>query len=290
MTDICRWFRCRFQYQAMDILNCLQRQHFITFSRLARGKVIKYQIVDWKKTNRILEYNAPCQKDTGFFFICVAEAKELISLGRCAETDMFFDLWLHEVYNVAQARGSAIGPVVYFRNGSGNPLTNYAELAARWGVSKSTVGRTLEKFVRLGYLTVVAGTGKTGSAIYLHAYLSTMFQISDIMLDNEEIAMALHMVIRADEIKTTEPDVAMVQAEIPDGPLCVPKPVISCLVRKFLQLLAGQGFPCLSCGQCQCRLSIPDCGEVELYHLLLICESEQEAYRFEIRERKKPVI
>ncbi|MBQ8752064.1 MAG: hypothetical protein IJZ13_03060 [Clostridia bacterium] len=32
-----------------------------------------------------------------------------------------------------------------------------------------------------------------GSAIYLKSYLSTMFQISDVMVDKEEVAMSLHI-------------------------------------------------------------------------------------------------
>ena len=40
---------------------------------------------------------------------------------------------------------SELGPVVYMRDGTGNPLIGYAELAERWGVSKATAGRYLHK-------------------------------------------------------------------------------------------------------------------------------------------------
>lgn len=58
-------------------------------------------------------------------------------------------------------------------------------------VSRSTVSRTLNKLAENGHLTLIAGTGKKGSVIYLNNYLSTMFQISDVLIDKEEIAMSL---------------------------------------------------------------------------------------------------
>src|SRR5699024_10163830 len=34
----------------------------------------RYKICDWARHNTVLEYNAPCQKDTGFFFLPVSVA------------------------------------------------------------------------------------------------------------------------------------------------------------------------------------------------------------------------
>ena len=82
---------------------------------------------------QVLEYNAPCQKDTGFFFLPVSVATDLISSDRCSEMDIVLDLWISAIYNDNQVQGSDLGPVVYFRNGTGNPLVTYTELAARWG-------------------------------------------------------------------------------------------------------------------------------------------------------------
>ena len=47
--------------------------------------------------------------------------------------DIILDLWVSAVYNDNQVQGSDLGPVVYFRNGTGNPLVAYTELAVRWG-------------------------------------------------------------------------------------------------------------------------------------------------------------
>ncbi len=70
----------------------------------------------------------PCQKDTGFFFLPVSVALELVSSARCSEMDIVLDLWVSAVYNDTQVQGSEVGPVAYFRNGTGNPLVSYTEL------------------------------------------------------------------------------------------------------------------------------------------------------------------
>ena len=86
--------------------------------------------------------------------------------------------------------------MVYLRNGTGSPLVSYAELGKRWGVSKATAGRILSKFARLEYIKTFSFPGRGGTAIYLQYYLSTMFQISGVMVDKEEVAMALNICIR----------------------------------------------------------------------------------------------
>ena len=88
--------------------------------------------------------------------------------------DILLDLWLSTVYNDSQVQGSEVGPVVYLRNGTGCPLVNYSELAARWGISKATVGRVLKKFEKLSYISLMAFPGTKGSVIYLKNYLSTI--------------------------------------------------------------------------------------------------------------------
>ena len=86
-----------------------------------------------------------------------------------------------------------IGPVAYFRNGTGNPLVNYSELSARWGISRSSVGRLLKKLADFDYLSPLTFPGRSGTVIYLKNYLSTMFRISDVMIDKEEVAMCLNL-------------------------------------------------------------------------------------------------
>jgi hypothetical protein len=70
----------KFKRQTIGVLDYLQKQHYITYSRQAYGHLIKFKITDWEKFNVVLDYNAPCQKDTGFFFFPVSKANELIRM------------------------------------------------------------------------------------------------------------------------------------------------------------------------------------------------------------------
>ena len=113
--ELSSWFRTRFQHQAISILDFLQSQNYITYTRLDRNRLIKFHISDWKANNTSLEYNYPCQKDVGFFFFPVSVVHELVSMGKCSEMDIILDMWIHAIYNDPQVQGSDVGPVVYFR-------------------------------------------------------------------------------------------------------------------------------------------------------------------------------
>lgn len=287
ISELTEWFRVRFQHQALTILKGLQERHLITYTILGHGKLVKFKIKGWHRHNRVLEYNAPCQKDTGFFFLPVSTAAEIISAGRPSEMDILLDLWLNTVYNDEQVQGSAVGPVVYMRNGTGSPLLSYAELSERWGISKATVGRYLKKLNGLGYLSLVSFPGTHGTAIYLQNYLSTMFQISDVMLDKDEIAMALNIRIELDD-GVSEPDSS------------VSKSNMEIVLQKVEKILAAQGFPCSSCRKVKCKL-LPlsdDCQRAVLNfdetirepgngHFLLVisCGEGSEIAAFELRLR-----
>ena len=70
-SELAEWFRVRFQHQAITILDTLQQQNYISYTRLGHGRLIRFSIVGWKKHNTALDYNYPCQKDAGFFFFPV---------------------------------------------------------------------------------------------------------------------------------------------------------------------------------------------------------------------------
>jgi hypothetical protein len=72
VKELSCWFRTRFHRQALSMLDTLQKQHLISYTLLGRGNVVKYKILHWARHNSALEYNAPCQKDTGFFFLPVS--------------------------------------------------------------------------------------------------------------------------------------------------------------------------------------------------------------------------
>ena len=106
------------------------------------------------------------------------------------------DLWISAIYQDDPVAGSDLGPVAYFRNGTGSPLVSYTELAQRWGHSRSTVGRMLKRLSDAGYLELMSFPGRSGSVIYLKNYLSTMFQISDVLVNKDEVALRLYIVLR----------------------------------------------------------------------------------------------
>ena len=68
------------------------------------------------------------KKIQAFSFLSVATANELVSYGRRSEMDALLDLWINTIYNDTQVQGSEVGPVVYMRNGTGNPLTGMQNL------------------------------------------------------------------------------------------------------------------------------------------------------------------
>ena len=288
VSELTEWFRTRFHYQALAILNDLQERRLITYTLLDRGKLVKFKINGWCKSNHVFDYNAPCQKDTGFFFLPVSLANGLVSYGRCSEMDAVLDLWINTVYNDEQVDGSEAGPVVYFRNGSGSPLIGYAELAKRWGVSKATAGRYLRKLKDLAYITLVSFPGTHGSAIYLQKYLSTMFQISDIMVDKDEVAMALHIKIDLPDYKDSAADSMSVSKPVSG----VSESTIASILQKVGKVLSAQGFPCFSCRKMLYKLLplSPDCREMRLdvsgtmaYRGMLVLScADDEVFRFEI--------
>lgn len=285
LSEITDWFRMRFQCRALAMLEYLRQQQYITYSLHAGGKLIKFKIVDWEKFNTVLNYNAPCQKDTGFFFFPVSKATELVRLGKCSELDIVLDLWIQTVYNEEQVQGSNLGPVVYFRNYTGDPFVSYKALADRWSLSKSTAGRILNKLADQDYLTLIPCTGQRGTVIYMNSYLSTMFEVSDVMIDKEEVAMAFSINIRvSDEPAHEETGIRDEQICVSTEVACVPKQHIGSIIRKAAQTLAAVGIPC-----CECPKSIytlygyPGCEEKFVYELDIGCEVSDALYRFEVR-------
>ena len=286
IAELCAWFRVRFQCQALAVLEEMQSRHLITYSLLGRGRLVKFRIRNWQKVNRVLDYNAPCQKDTGFFFLPIAQANELVGAGRCSEMDAVLDLWINTVYNDEQVDGSTVGPVVYLRNGTGCPLTGCAELSERWGVSKATAGRYLHKLKDLGYIKLITFPGTRGSAIYLRQYLSTMFQISDVMIDKDEVAMKLGIPIEL-------PDDSLAQNSDSESDFCVSESHIETILQKVRKILAAQGLSCISCPKIRYKLSplSDDCRDVNFpfkqterrFILTVSCDGIAETLRFELK-------
>lgn len=296
VKEVSTWFRTHFQRRAIDILDELQRRHLISYLTLDRGKVIKYKIRGWKNHNTVLDYNCPCQKDTGFFFMPVTTATELVSAGHCSEMDIVLDLWLSTVYNDEQVQGSEVGPVVYLRNGTGSPLVNYNELAIRWGISKATVGRILKKFVGMEYISLMTFPGRIGSVIYLKNYLSTMFQISDVLIDKEEVAMVLNIKISLPDEGGAVKNEAAVEHDIyvSDELSSVSKSYMEIILEKMAKVLDSQGISCFRCPKSKYKLFPLSnvCGEEYLlrarevseihFGMMILCGNDTPVYTFEL--------
>jgi hypothetical protein len=176
IDEITKWFRARFQWQAISILDKLQEQKLITYTELGRGRVVKFKITDWQYFNTVHDYNAPCRKDTGFFFLPISKANEIISAERCSEMDIVLDLWINTVYNDEQVEGSEKCPVVYMRNGTGSPFIGYSDLGLRWDLSKAAVRRVLKKLESQDYISLFTFPGRHGREqsriLYLYAISS----------------------------------------------------------------------------------------------------------------------
>lgn len=170
MSELTAILRLRSRCQTLGVLEALQKRHLIQYSLLGRGNLVKYKVVNWHRHNTVLDYNCPCQKETGFFFLPVTTATELVSAEKCSEMDILLDLWISAVYRDEQVQGSFDGPVVYLRNGTGCPLVSYSELGQRWGLSKATVGRVLRKLEKAGHVARLTFPGRHGTAIYLQNY------------------------------------------------------------------------------------------------------------------------
>ena len=298
INELKQFLRLKTNKQTVEVLDNLQKRHFIQFTVLGHGKLIKYCINNWCKTNRVLDYNAPCQKQTGFFFLPISVANELVSFGKCSEMDAVLDLWINTIYNDEQVQGSDVAPLVYIRNGTGNPLLSYEELGKRWGISKTTVSRYLNKLKKEDYIMTVTFQGTLGSAIYVKRYLSTMFEISDVLIDKQELAMALNIDIKV-------PDNEEKEKEFPNNITVskhlnsVSKSTIEIVVEKVSKILSLQGFACPLCPKIQyLLLPLSECKDIFLspikvlskdnsrFLLVMKC-SEKEIFRFEVTMRKE---
>ena len=272
LSELSESLRLHTRRQVINVLAFLQEQHLIQYCLLGRGHIIKFRILGWRRHNKVLDYNCPCQKETGFFFMSIATATELVSGGKCSEMDIILDLWLSAVYNDPQVQGSFAGPVAYFRNGTGSPLISYAELSQRWGLSKTTVGRVLKKLSKLGYLSLITFPGRHGTAVYLQNYLSTMFQISDVMIDKEEVSMALNIKIEIDD--EGKNDCVKGAVDVSKQGVIVSKKQLDLIASKVLKILEIQGVACSQCPKVTYKLYplSDDCLELSEEH------SPQEAF------------
>lgn len=262
LSELKDYLRLHTLKQTVEIMEKLQAEHYIKYNLLGRGRLVKFKIENWHLSNRVLEYNAPCQKDAGFFFLPVSVANELVGNGRCSEMDAVLDLWINTVYNDDEVKGSEVGPLVYMRNGTGRALVTYEELSLRWGISKATVGRYLNRLKANDYISTVSFQGTHGTAVYIKRYLSTMFEISDVMPDKQELAMSLNIDISvSDDVNDEEemtPEITV--SKMTDS---VSKSTVKSICGGVAKILLLQGFACPKCKKIRYMLlPLSECKEL----------------------------
>lgn len=86
--------------------------------------------------------------------------------------------------------------------------------------------------------------GRHGTAIYLQNYLSTMFQVSDVMVDKEEVAMSLNIKIQLPEKEKS--CCGDQEASVPDESVFVSKTSLELIASKVLKTLSCKGLRALS--------------------------------------------
>ena len=305
--ELMKLYRVKTMKAAFAILDRLSAMNLIGYT--VTNRCVSYKITNWSKFNTVIEANAPCTKDDGFFFFPYALLGKFIGSGKCSEMDIILDLWLNTIYNDRSIPGSDVGPVVYIRNGTRSPLVGYEELSRRWGISKSTAGRIMRKLEDAGYIKLMSFPGKYGTAIYLCSYLSTMFQISDITIDKEEVAMSLNIKVTVNDTETVEENTAntmesetseekndlipacqnskneveAAQICVPKNIFCVPKSHLVQIVQKAAKALLLQGIPCCSCTRARYLLYplSDDCNRKTVDSELIIrCLDSEVFYRF----------
>ena len=219
-----------------------------------------------------------------------------MSMGKCSEMDIILDMWIHAIYNDPQVQGSDVGPVVYFRDHTGRPLITCRELALRWGLSKSSISRLLKKLESHEYLTVVSFTGTHGSVLYLQGYLSTMFSISDVMVDKEEVSLTFQLPVTLDDEASrclSEADIGKSLADIlpeteqiyvSDNTDSVPETHILKIIQKSAKVLAAQGVFCCECSKSKYKLyRLSACRrDIYRYSLQIGCSESNIVYHFEL--------
>lgn len=283
-AELCEKMGFKYHHQLRDILKRLQEMHLVEFTEYPKQKLIKFKICVWTKTNTTLDYNAPCQKDIGFFFFPVDSAAELIGAGKCSEADILLDMWLHTVFNDTNVLGSDSAPMVYFRDGSDKPLVNYADLAQRWNISKSSAHRVLKKLETKKLITVFAFPGKVGSVIYLRSYLSTMFCVSDLAPTIEEVSikLSIHLSEAVEELPNGV-EIGTFDC-VSDTAKCVPNPNIRRILDNTRKALYASGLRCSACPHALYRLSsLSDCtGGQYRYDLAIQCSGDGPDYHFRL--------
>ena len=264
MDELLVLLRVKNKWQALAILSDLQRRHFIEFNILDDGNCVKYRIKDWHKLNRALDEAAPCHEDKGYFYLPTYVASNMIGRRHLSEMDALLDLWLNAVYDDNRVQNSVVDPVVYMRNGTGKPVVDCGQLAKRWNVSAKTAEKYLQKLKNHGYIYYKEDIGVNGMTVYLGKDITSMFRLSDVLLDKEEIPLRVGVKLELNE------------DELQGGFSKIPQ-LREIIMKKVSTVLSSQGFPCFGCRRFSYSLTrISELDERPTrYALTLLCGNNE---------------
>ena len=290
LSEITEWFRLKTRKQTVAVLDALTEKNLITYKLHHNDKIVNFKIKGWKTSNVILEYNAPCQKEEGFFFFPIANALKLADGCKCSEADILMDIWLNTILNDLEVRGSHLGPIAYFRGLRDSALVSNTELAKRWGISRTTVFRVLRKLEDMNFIDVIHFTGASGSVIYTKNYMQTMFDVEEVYIDRNEVVAVFEMEERL-QADQAESQIVFTMQELTDETSSGSKERIigskcdgRALVSKVHELLINTGFSELQSKAAIYKLSplSLDCkGYIK--HCILTIAINQKEWHFEVR-------
>ena len=145
----------------------------------------------------------------------------------------------------------------------------------------------MKKLSELGHVKLMSYPGTYGSVISLQGYMSTMFQVSDLMVDKEEIAMSLCI-----KLKTNEAEEEVKTDSVSEPANSVSNLHVETVVSKIKFFLNAQGFFCPDCSRFRYMLlELSDCKGSrkdkvifigERYQFTLSCGPNRELFRFVI--------
>lgn len=230
VDDLTRTLRLRSRRKTLELMRAMEDQGLLRYTLLGRGKLVRYKILDWQRSNCVLAEDCPNQDQDSSIFLPAIVAADLVSSVKCSEMDILLDLLCSAVYLDEREKGSFSGQVVYLRNGTRSAAVTYEELCSRWGLPCSRARHVLRKLERTGFITLRGSPHSPEMLIYLAGELAASFQVSDILLDKDELPMTMR-----------------VPFPVTEGGLPNIKDAIA---ERVLHLLDLQGIGCAKCPRC----------------------------------------
>lgn len=290
-SELSEWFHSKNRKKTLDILDGLVEKNLISYSLLYDGKIVHFKIKGWRASNVILEYNAPCQKEDGFFFFPISNALKLVNGEKCSEADILMDIWLNTVLNDVEVTGSNLGPIAYFRDFRDTALVSNSELAKRWGISRTTVFRVLKKLRELDYIDTIHFSGASGSVIYTKKYMQTMFEVEEVYIDRNDVVAVFDVEERI-QVKNDDTDFSVYTSEELDcekitgsnDKIFGSKMNKRDMVRIVQEILVNHGVDKFEKQDTIYKLSVLslDCKGC-INHIILTVESREKAWHFEVK-------